>query len=191
MVYYIGGASASGKSTVAKRLSENAGLALIELDELFNAVEASVDSKNTAISVMNNVADVLVRQLLAANISCIVEGGWLLPEAANGIAVKYPHFRAVYCAYQYSLAAARLELLRRDGKHWLAHEEEETALAFLCKEISPWYATECKRLNLAFFDFSEIDKGVQMLEEDFEEWLDGPSSPRRPKWPFGDAFFND
>jgi len=179
MVYYIGGASASGKSTVAKRLSENAGFGLIELDELFNAVKATVDSKETAISVMNNVANVLVRQLLAANICCVVEGSWLLPEAADGITATYPRFRAVYCAYPHSSARARLELLRSDDKHWLTREDEETALAFLQEQISLWYETECNRLNLAFFDFSEIDKGAQMLKEDFVEWLDGPSSPRR------------
>jgi shikimate kinase len=168
MVYYIGGASGSGKSTVAKRLSKNSGLGLIELDAIFNAVEASVESKETAPKVMNNVAGSLIKQLLAARISCIVEGGWLRPEAAKQISLDCPHFHAVYCAYPNTPPEVRLELLRTDGTHWIAQKNHEDALAALRDQNSQWYEEECKRLKLTFFDFSEIDSGAKMLEDDFE-----------------------
>lgn len=171
-VYFVGGASASGKSVATRQMAIESGLPRIELDGLYNALEQDCDEK-TRQRVMKTSTRVYIQQLLDAGASMIVEGGWMWPDvAAELVQQSNGRLSAVFCGYPNATAADKLKAIRNYGqapKHWLARKDKDWALSWIEKQISGSreYEDAAAKVNLHFFDFSDVSSGNAQLLNHF------------------------
>ena len=175
-IYFIGGASASGKSTIAKELSNLYSFPVVELDQFHDILIPIVHDRERQVKATRKVALEVVRQLLELNVSCIVEGGWVQPRRASKLREKSEGcFCPVYCGYPKADIESRYLLLKRSGSHWLNSESRNEARSFLGTQIkeSEYYRQECEKLRIEFFDFTEFLEGSKNLRAHFERWLHG------------------
>ena len=172
-VYFIGGASASGKSTCAHLLAEEFGVHTIALDNIFDVLKQAVGDEDTGVKITNDVAPFCVKKFIQSGVTGIVEGGWIAPKQASKIAAQYgSRFQPVYCGYANADIQARLAMILESGDHWLAEMDQQEALDWLEDQIkaSQWYASKCKKYNLPFFDFSDFTKGYRQLRKHYKSW---------------------
>lgn len=172
-IYFIGGASASGKSTCAHLLAEEFDVNTIELDDIFDVIKQAVGDEDTGVNITNKVAPYCVKQFIKSGVTGILEGGWLNPKQASKIAAQYgSKFQPVYCGYTNADIPARLAMIFERGDHWLAEMDHQEALDWLKDQIeaSRWYASGCKKYNLPFFDFSDFTKGCRQLRKHYKSW---------------------
>lgn len=181
-LYFIGGASASGKSTIARILATKSHRSAIELDAYYDLLEPLTRNHRALEQATTQVSLELVRQMLKLGAKGIVEGGWIAPAQARQLHRESEgHFYPVYCGYPQAKAKSRLALIRAQQQHWLADKPNSEALEFLRQQIkdSRWYQQECTKYALPFFDFSEVASGAAALERDYCAWLQatGPLIP--------------
>ena len=181
-LYFIGGASAAGKSTVARALATRTGRNSIELDAYYDLLEPLTRNSRALEQATTQVSLEAVRQMLKLGAKGIVEGGWIAPARAWQLHNESAgHFYPVYCGYPQAKAKPRLALIRAQPQHWLADKTDSEALEFLRQQIkdSRWYQQECAKYGLPFFDFSEVASGAAALERDYCAWLQatGPLIP--------------
>lgn len=164
-IYFIGGASASGKSTAAKKLA-SLSFPVVELDDFHRILmNCIIDCEKLELAT-ENVAETAVRQLLASHSSCLVEGGWIKPEKASILRAEFGDvFQSVFCGYPRGVASERLKEIKQAGTHWLAAYPDDFCLNFLQKQIdgSKWYEEECDKFSLTFIDFSNFSAGQSTL----------------------------
>lgn len=176
-IYFIGGASAAGKSAVTTRLAARDGRTIIELDRFYDLLQATIRDSNALEKATRQIALEVVKQLLASNAYCLIEGGWIAPAQASLLKeATAGRFHPVYCGYPYAKVKKRLALIQRAQQHWLAWEPEKKARAFLRQQIeeSAWYRRECEKYHLPFFDFSKVEEGAQALILDYSQWQQSP-----------------
>ena len=70
-IYFIGGASASGKSTAARMLAARDGRAVVELDNFYDILGKFVDDQGALEKVTEKIALEVMARLLAADAFCI------------------------------------------------------------------------------------------------------------------------
>lgn len=173
-IYYVGGASAAGKSTITKELALRAALPLVELDKFHDLLSAVIRVRKPLIAATRKVALTVVVQLLHAQTGCIIEGGWIKPALAHRLKKNFgSRFCPVYCGYPQADMATRYLAIQARGTHWLKNEPEPEAHAFLATQIkeSEAYRQECERFQLEFFDFTDFSEGSHSLRAHFETWL--------------------
>ncbi|HRC71365.1 MAG TPA: hypothetical protein PK880_02400 [Candidatus Competibacter sp.] len=172
-IYFIGGASASGKSTAARMLAARDGRAVVELDNFYDILGKVVDDQGALEKVTQKIALEVVARLLSADAFCIVEGGWIDPSKARKLKeASDGRFYPVYCGYPRLKVEARFKMIRKKKVHWLAEKSAKAAHSFLQEQIklSRWYRKECKRYDLPFFDFSTVEDGVAALSVNYTRW---------------------
>lgn len=185
-IYFIGGASASGKSTVASRMAERDALPVIELDRFYDLLSRHLRDREVLASVTERMAREVATQLLRCNALGLLEGGWIYPARARKLQDEFDgRFCPVYCGYPRADAKERLTLIKHGDRHWLTEESKKTAVAYLQEQIeeSRWYQKECQKYALPFFDFSSIEEGAQALERHYQRWrrsLGAVSTPGAP-----------
>lgn len=163
---YIGGASAAGKSSAAKQLSAQCGAPVVELDKYFNILTRIGCGEIVAEQGMRDLSRTLVEDFLRADTRCIVEGGWINPDAIAALKKEYGEkLQTAYCGHLTADVESLLASIVAKGEHWLAKKPSDEARAFLLSQIkgSEWYQSECKKHNVRFFDFSDQAKGVECL----------------------------
>ena len=165
VVRLIGGASASGKSTVAKMMARELGIPLIELDPIFDAVTGGRSA--TAVASTEGICEALLSGLVRAGANCVVEGGWIQPEIAD----KYrgAGLQAVFCGYPNAIAEDRLESMR-GGRHWMTKiDDRNEAIGLVQKQIedSRSYKTRAERFSFDFIDFGDIAAGIAAIRSKF------------------------
>jgi len=173
-VIFIGGASASGKSTTAQKLASQTGRPYLELDRIFNSVVDIASDGGIPDKVCKDIAKGVslefARALIENETQSVVEGGWILPEAAAGLASD-GGFQAVYYGYTGIEPYLKLQSIKSkpDNQHWLAEKPEACALNFLRCQIegSRWYRAECQKHGLPYFDFSDQTDGASKLLDYF------------------------
>ena len=187
-IYFVGGASASGKSTCTARLAGEAGVGRIELDGFYNVIRHGVRNESALKAVAQDVVAFSLKKLVEADVGGILEGGWIEPAQAAELAALQPkRFCPVYCGYPNADVAARLEMILRHGKHWLTARDRPTALAWLEQQVdgSRWYQSECRAYGIPYFDFSDMDEGSRQLRGHYLAWrTGGPAAPRNQTLPF-------
>lgn len=171
-IYYIGGASASGKSTVAKEVSQEHGLPMTKLDDINNLLQkAGVEESErwkASREVSFKFVSVLIKSIKSGT-QCLVEGVYILPDEAAEL-MKGGNFYPVYCGYPDAVAQDRFEQIKENStgnrEHWLLFKSDDEALAFLQREIenSIKYRDECKRWQIEFFDFTIFEDGASQLK---------------------------
>lgn len=178
-IYFIGGASASGKSTVARLLAAEDGRSVVALDNYYDILESAFHDHDLLVKISERIALEVVTQLLATNAFCIVEGGWIAPQQARKLRERSAgRFYPVYCGYPETKASTRLAVIKNDQNHWLAEKSEKAAHAFLKTQIqqSHWYRTQCQKYELPFFDFSSLEAGVAALRSNYYKWREMKAS---------------
>ena len=175
-IYFIGGASASGKSTIAKELSSLYSFPVVELDRFHDILMPIVHDREQLVRTTGKITLEVVRQLLELNVSCIVEGGWIQPRKASKLKEKSKgYFYPVYCGYPRADVESRYSVIQKDGLHWLNSKPGKKAQSFLRTQIdeSESYRQECERLQIEFFDFTVFSEGSEALRSHFEKWFHG------------------
>lgn len=173
-IYFIGGASASGKSVVARALAAEAQWPIVELDEFYDILDSAFEDHTNLEKATDKIALQVVVQLLAVNAACLVEGGWIDPAPAKKLKDRSQgQFYPVYCGYPNGTVEQRLTMIKREKAHWLAERSKKTARAYLESQIkhSRWYQRQCDQYGLPFFDFSDISVGVAALSANYTDWL--------------------
>lgn len=173
-IYFVGGASASGKSTATRELALEHDVPRIELDVLYNRLDF-IEDLALRQQTMQTVTETLLRELVDADADMIVEGGWMWPTvAARLVQESEGRFCAVYCGYPNVSPEARLEMLRAHPgtKHWVVGKSETEALQWLELQIKG--SAECKEAaeneGLEFFDFGVPQDGSQRLLMKYRDW---------------------
>jgi hypothetical protein len=172
-IYFVGGASASGKSVSTKALAKEFCVNTVNLDEFYNVIRKSISDETLSQKTTKDVAALCVDKFLSIGAAGILEGGWVAPSKAAEISKSYRNrFCPVYCGYPKADIITRLEMIVRDGKHWLASRSQEEARNWLKGQIegSLWYQSECLKYGIPFFDFSDVTKGQQQLQTHYQTW---------------------
>lgn len=188
VIYYIGGASGAGKSTVASRLAAYYGFEHIELDKIFVSVGQWVEDPDLRSSLTDSQSILVADWLLRLNAGCILEGGWINPAQAQKLIDKYgDRFCPVYCGFKGDSAELhhRYALTSAHSQHWLIRESRSEAYAWLERQVvgSLWYESECLEFGFPFFDFSDFNAGSSRLESHFRDlMLAGGSAAGSMPW---------
>lgn len=177
-IYFIGGASGSGKSWTAADLARTHARHLVELDQLNKTLKAAGLSGKELEEQSKKLAFHVVDMLASRGADCIVEGGWINPDGARQMQDRYGKgFRAVFCGFPGAIAEERYAMFKAAGasgagaRHWLVTDETEArALEFLREQISGsrWYRRTCEELGIPFVDFSDVAQGAERLKRDYE-----------------------
>jgi 2-phosphoglycerate kinase len=171
-IYYIGGASASGKSTAARALSEDIRLPVMYLDNCSDALAEIGLSESTHYQAMAEFSSFFVSRLMETNARNIVEGCWIDPDRASAL-METGTFFPVYCGYPTADPEARLEIMSsvKDNFHWLTTKPRDEAIDFLEKQTiySKWYQEECEKYGITFIDFSDFESGTARLRAHFKK----------------------
>lgn len=179
-IYFIGGASASGKSFCTGELKQKFGVKNIELDDLYNVIKPAVSDDSVAKNITKDVVLFCVKKFLEASVTGILEGGWINPSVAFEISnISGSQFQAVYCGYPNADVELRLETIISHGKHWLTRKDRATAIEWLNNQTaaSRWYEDECKKYGIPFFDFSDVMAGSSQLHDHYSAWHTRSLSP--------------
>jgi shikimate kinase len=175
-IFFIGGASASGKSTIAKELSNLYALPVVELDRFYDILMQVIFDREKLVVATEKISLEVVAQFLAVEASCIIEGGWIQPKKANQLKKESKgHFYPVYCGYPTASVESRYLAIKKSGLHWLNSQSKKEARSFLISQIkeSEHYRQECEQWRIEFFDFTEFSEGSRILRSHFEQWLRG------------------
>jgi len=180
-VYFIGGASASGKSTTAAQLGLDYSIRIIKLDDIYNVLVKAA-GETEAKQMIRPMSFACANELMESNEPFIVEGGWISVEQAvllhNGNSAA---FRAVYCGYPNAKAADRFsQMADQQGSeeykaHWTTDESKDydAMIAWITKQIaqSASYRKKSEASGFLFVDFTTFQDGALALKIDFERWL--------------------
>lgn len=181
-IYFIGGASGAGKSTIAAKLGERHGIPVVELDAFQRILIPAFDDREALFAAMRNLASGLAIDLLGARSPCLLEGSWIeVAEAARLRTSSANRFHPVYCGFPGAQAEQRLQSIQEAKLHWLnwlAGEDEAAALSFLRKQIqaSRRLQVQCRDAAIPFFDLSDQSSGQAELASEFDRWAAEPAS---------------
>ena len=169
-VYFIGGPTLSGKSSVADKLSETLKLKVLELDVIFKLLRGS-DLRDLYHA--SNLASVsLVEAVMDVGGRCIVEGAWIYPADAEKLQERKGFYPA-FCGYAKEGLEERYKLAKDHGKHWMFSKgllggHDEDWLEAEHHKFWHW-ESQCKDRGIKYFDFSDLDKGPSELIRYFKD----------------------
>lgn len=172
-IYFIGGASASGKSAIATILTNEFGDKHIELDGIYDVISHAVDNEKAAMQITTDVVILCMKKWIEYGVDGIVEGGWIDPSQAAKLVARYKKkFHPVYCGYPRADIADRLAMITATGDHWLAEINRQAARDWLAKQVagSRWYESECAKFKIPFFDLSDLPAGSHQLQDHYRAW---------------------
>jgi shikimate kinase len=176
-IFFIGGASGSGKSTAAEALAEELELPLVRLDDYHNMVINPGLNGQWAKELTREICAKVVQNLMDTGARCIIEGGWITVEQA-AVWQGNPTFFPVFCGYPSTTAKDRFDLIKQGKTHWLNHKTEKDAIEWLEKQISDScsYKKSCSSNEVTFIEFSCAEAGRKNLIAHFGEII-GDKSP--------------
>jgi hypothetical protein len=166
MLYLVGGASRSGKTSLARRLLLRRKVPYFSLDVLMMGLAKGVPAfgvdPEASGRALGEMLWPLVRAM-AANLfeeapvhpSYLLEGVQLLPSHVAELGTGYAgQVAACFLGYGAVDPASKLEAVRRREPGWCSHYTEAEALAFVAGEVefSRWLQAECERCGLPYFD---------------------------------------
>ncbi len=171
-IFYLGGASASGKSTTATILASEYSLPIFELDHIKNALtEAHLDEPVT-IEIAQRLCSQLVKECFTSGVSCIIEGGWITTIMAKELCAVYnTSFIPVYCGYTGLDIKRRFKLIKSGKQHWLRKKSRDDAARFMEKQIhySGACKSQCEEYKFPYVDCTNFDEGQFAIKEHFKK----------------------
>jgi 2-phosphoglycerate kinase len=173
LIYFVGGVSAAGKSTVTKKLSDMSGHRIVALDDLYNFLRASMNDRRVSKEVTRKITIDIIEQFLAFETTCITEGGWILPDKAKELKDRHgEQFYPVFCGYPNADVSERMRLIKSGKVHWLCETSKEYLITWVQEqaEESQWFQDECAKYKLPFFDFSNVEEGSAALMANYTQW---------------------
>lgn len=182
----VGGAPRSGKTTVARELSEELKLSRISIDSIVHAFEKTQpEAKIRHLGeddwgVCDRVAPFLVEQTrwhIQHGIPVIVDGYHLKPETISSNWEDFS-FRAVFMGYPNSSGGEQLKTIRGNEKSgdWTLEISDSELLKLLDRfvESSRQFQRMCLQAELPFIDVGcDIESGVQRAKEILKEIKQG------------------
>ena len=175
-IFFIGGSSASGKSTVAKKIATQFDLPVITLDKFRNSIDEFVASPEDRTLLTRKISLQVIKELINVSAQCIVEGNWVTPECAADLR-RGGFFYPVFCGYPDSNPVERYEAISLKAgskdRHWLLDIEKEDAHAFLEKKVKASLEDrdECKMHGIDYVDCTDFLDGSAKISELFEnQW---------------------
>lgn len=173
-VLFIGGLSASGKTSVAVPLAHTLNCRLVRLDGYLRAVETLDRPGMEALELTRKISELLLLDLLGVRARCMVEGATLRPSQAAELKQDWPTFEPVFCGYPNADPEERIAQMRSTRPplkpHWsLSRLSDKELTDFLQEQIerSAWLQAACRKHDLRFFDFSNFDQGARDLSDHF------------------------
>jgi hypothetical protein len=173
LIYFVGGVSAAGKSTVTQRLADMSGYRIVALDDLYNFLRAGMNDRHSSEEVTRKITIDIIEQFLAFETTCIMEGGWILPDKAKELKDRHgEEFYPVFCGYPNADVSERMELIKSGKVHWLCETSKEYLNAWVQEqaEESQWFQDECAKYEIPFFDFSNVEEGSAALTTNYTQW---------------------
>lgn len=172
-VFYIGGVSATGKTSTATQLAVQYNLTLIEFDDYWRGIERFFKAEHKQQVMESIVRDLIIKLLESrSDETYIIEGVWLTPCVASILSSRYVQFSCVYCGYLNSNANERWEKIQA-GDHWLVRlKNEQEAKQFLNEQIerSIEYYHHAGQYGLKFYDYSDFSQGNHAVKQYFSKW---------------------
>lgn len=171
-IYFIGGPSAAGKSTVAAAVAQEHDLNVITLDDFHNVLREHGLTGEPLKDATREISRRLVVELANSGARCVVEGSWVSSELAF-ILRNQAAFHPVFIGYPRADPRARLAQLwsnkSNGAAHWLSSQKDVDALQFLTSQVndSALFRADCERLKIDFFDFTDFDAGTARLKSHF------------------------
>jgi predicted kinase len=183
-IYFIGGQSASGKSTTAAEVASDYGLNVVKLDDYYNVLREHGLTEDALEAATSEVARRIIIELINSQAQCIVEGAWLGPNHA-AILRTQAGFHPVYFGYPNADPQQRLAQIwansRNGSGHWLCSKNADEAIEILtrCVAVGEDLRKHCERLQLDFFDCSDFDRGMAQVKDHFATiWRNGDDRRR-------------
>ncbi|MEP3265510.1 MAG: hypothetical protein ABJZ62_08760 [Hyphomicrobiales bacterium] len=173
-IFYVGGASASGKSFTGSKIAQDADLTIVGLDDYYNQIAKKDLIDNTKDDLTKELSIILLGHLIESKAQCIVEGAYLHPY--DTLKFSAGQLYPVFCGYPNADPIKRLDeiILGKDGKkkHWLFWKDRDYAISWLKTHIdgSKWYQNECKKYSIPFVDFSDFQHGENELMEHYRKF---------------------
>ena len=175
-IFFIGGSSASGKSTVANEIAKTWGLPVIRIDNYRDIIDEINLPNDTATAVTKALSLQVVTHLVCSGAQCVVEGAWITPAQASKFR-QSGFFHPVFCGYPNADPARRYDIILSRGgskeRHWLCARSRNEAIAFLRKKIASSVAeqVECNQFDIKFVDCTDFGEGASEVLKLFEhQW---------------------
>jgi hypothetical protein len=168
-VYFIGGPTLSGKSSVAAKLAQTLELEVLELDAIFKLLR-DLDLRDLYHA--SNLASVsLVEAVMDVGGRCIVEGAWIYPSDVEKLQEREGFYPA-FCGYAKEGLEERYKLAKNDGKHWMFSKgllggHDEDWLEAEHHKFWHW-ESQCNDRGIEYFDFSDFDDGSLKMIQHFK-----------------------
>ena len=177
MLYFISGASRSGKTIIAKKISTQKGIPYLSLDWIMmgftNGIpEYGVHDKLFPDDIAKRLwsfLNAMFESMIAVNTDCIIEGEALLPELIIQLSKKHPgKTRVCFLGYLDVDIDQKVQEIRdfsSKENDWLADKSDAYVVDHVNNMIahSKTIKQSCEENNVQYFDTSE--NFLQALED--------------------------
>ena len=193
MIFLIGGASRSGKSTLAKRLVARLGIPLVELDYLKMGLANGLpsygvhplDDEHTIGALLGPIVSSMIRAMVENEDDYILEGTYILPVYADECHKRYGGvIRSCFLGYADTAPSgkmAEVKKYRDEAGSPFRGCDDETMRSDIEQFVwlSGFLRDECNRLGLTYLEATDreaaLDRAMGNLLDDGE----GVRSPGR------------
>lgn len=174
MLYIIGGASRSGKSTISRIMLDKYKLPYLSLDFLVMGftnglpqmgIDANKPEKEVAEKLWPFLKAICVN-IIEIGLDYVVEGVFILPEQVNELIEEYPrNVKACFIGYTNISPDQKLSEIRIFSgalNDWTINESDSSVLKHIHKMVSfsEYLKNECDRFNMPYFENSGNFKGT-------------------------------
>ena len=197
MLFVVGGAARSGKSTLARTLLERERVPYVSTDYVVSglhhgAPELGIRHEDPNPGRSQKVWPILepmARNILEVEVGYTIEGDVVVPAGVAGLRDRYPgQVRACFLAFPQWSPEHAMEIWKEYPdpiNDWLAGLDQPDLLA-LAEEMvsySRWLSGECARWNLPFIDvgIGRAESQAQALDELLGAGEDRLTLPTRPR----------
>jgi len=182
MIYFISGASRSGKTTLAKKLSIHKGIPYLSVDWIMMGFTEGIPEFGIHDKLMPDVIakrlwsfiKAMVENMLYFEQDCIIEGEALLPELICQLIEKHPDdIKSCFIGYSHPDIEKKLKEIRRFGSEkidWLNDKSDDYVRDHTYNMIahSKLIKKSCEQTKLPYFD---VSKSFVDVIEDVETYL--------------------
>jgi 2-phosphoglycerate kinase len=175
VIYFVAGASRSGKTYMAKKLMVQLGVPLLELDYLkmgfaYGVSDYGIHPLQDEATIGKRIWPIvsgMIKAMIENEDDYIVEGCYILPEYADQARKQYgDKIRACFLGYADMLPSDKLAEVRQYGGNPgdnLRHYTDDEAMADIQHFIkySHFVRTECRRFNLPYIEVGNREKSVR------------------------------
>jgi adenylate kinase family enzyme len=178
MIYILTGIAKSGKSLVSKKIVQDFNIAKISTDEIMmdlhkkNQID-NLDiyaSDSTVASKLEPFINELIAKMIDSNQDVLIEGVHFNTPFSRTLLDRYQNqIRIIYLGYRNSTVKEKTEELykyknRIDNPWIFDHQGEkvEDIVAYMIEESKRIYQ-ECTKLNLPYFDVTDITNQIDII----------------------------